>query len=71
MINHEKELGIELEDILAEIKKFELTEKILLVEDISDLTAKANSKLSMPEWQRIELDKHGKEFQDGTFEVNE
>ncbi|MBT3227079.1 MAG: addiction module protein [Deltaproteobacteria bacterium] len=62
---------MEPNDILAEIKKLELSEKILLVEDIWDLIARTNSKLPMPEWQKSELDKRQKEFQDGTLDVND
>ena len=50
-------------EILDEIDKLELSEKILLVEDIWDRIAKANSKLPMPEWQKSELVKREKEFQ--------
>ena len=62
---------MEPNDILAEIKKLELSEKILLVEDIWDLIARTNSKLPMPEWQKIELNKREKEFQDGKLEAND
>lgn len=62
---------MEPNDILAEIKKLELSEKILLVEDIWDLIARANSKLPMPEWQKTELNKREKEFQHGKLEVND
>ncbi len=62
---------MEPNDILAEIHKLELSEKFLLVEDIWDLIAKTNSKLPMPEWQKIELEKRGNEFQDGSLELKD
>jgi putative addiction module component (TIGR02574 family) len=62
---------MEPNDILAEINKLELSEKILLVEDIWDLIAKANSKLPMPEWQKIELKKRENELKDGNLELKD
>ncbi len=62
---------MEPNDILAEINKLELSEKIILVEDIWDLIAKANSKLPMPEWQKIELEKRKNEFQEEAHELKD
>ncbi len=45
------------QDLIAEIDKLELSEKLILVEDIWVSIAKANSKLPMPEWQKSELEK--------------
>ena len=53
---------MEPHDIIAEIDKLELSEKLILVEDIWDSIAKAHSKLPMPEWQKSELDKRATEF---------
>ncbi len=53
---------MEPNEILAEIDKLELSEKIILVEDVWDRIAKANSKLPMPEWQKTELNKRMDEF---------
>ncbi len=62
---------MEPNDILDEISKLELSEKILLVEDIWDLIAKANSKLPMPEWQKIELAKRKGELQNETSSLED
>ncbi len=62
---------MEPNDILAEIEKLELSEKILLVEDIWDRIAKANSVLPMPEWQKIELEKRKTEIKDGNVELKD
>ena len=48
---------MEPKKILKEVEKLELSEKIILVEDIWDSIAKNNVALPMPEWQKIELDK--------------
>ena len=53
---------MEPKDIIAEIDKLELSEKLILVEDIWDSIAKANSSLPMPEWQKSELDKRAIEL---------
>ena len=66
-----KGYSMEPSDILAAIDKLELSEKIILVEDIWDIIAKNNSKLPMPEWQKVELDKRKKEIQDKPLELKD
>ncbi len=39
-------------EIINEINKLALSEKIILVEDIWDDIARHNSELPMPEWQK-------------------
>ena len=39
-------------EIKAEIDRLDLTEKLLLVENIWDSIAASNSELSMAEWQK-------------------
>ena len=58
------------EEIKAEISRLELSEKILLVEDIWDSIADNNSELPMPEWQKQELDKRYKEYKKGNIELH-
>jgi putative addiction module component (TIGR02574 family) len=43
------------EQIKIEIDGLELSEKLLLVEDLWDSIAASNSGLPMPEWQKEEL----------------
>jgi putative addiction module component (TIGR02574 family) len=62
---------MEPKDIIAEIDKLELSEKLILVEDIWDSIAKANSKLPMPEWQKLELDKRAIESKNGTSALSD
>ena len=58
------------EEIKAEINQLELSEKILLVEDIWDSIANNNSELPMPEWQKQELDKRYQEYKKGNIELH-
>lgn len=53
------------EQIRREIDRRELSEKLLLVEDIWDAIAASNSELPMPEWQKAELDRRYGEYRDG------
>ena len=59
------------EEIKAEIGKMELSEKLLLVEDIWDSIATDNSEIPMPEWQKKELDRRTKEYQEGKLELHD
>lgn len=45
------------EQIKDEIGRLELSEKLLLVEDIWDSIAANNSEIPMPIWQKQELDR--------------
>lgn len=44
-------------EIVKEIEKLGLAEKLILVEDIWDAIARENSDVPLPEWQKTELDK--------------
>jgi len=57
-------------EIKQEIAKLNLTEKLLLVEDVWDSIAIDNSELPMPEWQKRELDKRYKEYKAGKQNLN-
>ncbi len=52
-------------EIRQEINKLNLAEKLLLIEDVWDSIAQANSELPMSEWQKRELDKRYKEYKAG------
>ena len=56
------------EEIKSEINQLELSEKILLVEDIWDSIASDNSELPMPEWQKKKLDRRYQEYKKGNLE---
>ncbi|PKL40280.1 MAG: addiction module protein [Candidatus Riflebacteria bacterium HGW-Riflebacteria-1] len=52
-------------DIVKEIEKLNLSEKLLLVEDIWDTIARSNASLPLPEWQKQELAKRQAEYENG------
>lgn len=56
-------------ELLEEIDKLGLSEKLMLVEDIWDSIARSNSVLPMPEWQKAELDKRYHEFKAGKLKL--
>ncbi len=59
------------DEIKAEISQLQLSEKILLVEDIWDSIASSNSELPMPEWQKRELEKRYQEYKNGNLELHD
>jgi putative addiction module component (TIGR02574 family) len=59
------------DEILSEIENLELSEKLLLVEDIWDAIAASNSELPMPEWQEKELDRRYNEYKEGKLGLND
>lgn len=59
------------DQIKDEIDRLELSEKLLLVEDIWDSIASSNAEIPMPEWQREELKRRYKEFQDGKLGLHD
>jgi len=59
------------EEIRNEIDRLELSEKLLLVEDIWDAIASRNSDIPMPEWQKRELETRYKEYKKGNLELRD
>ena len=59
------------EEIKIEIDGLELSEKLLLVEDLWDSIAASNSELTMPEWQKEELNKRYKKYKQGKLELHD
>ena len=59
------------DQIKDEISRLELSEKLLLVEDIWDSIAVSNSEIPMPEWQKQELDKRYKEYKEGKLGLHD
>jgi len=59
------------EQIRSEINRLELSEKLLLVEDIWDSIAASNSELPMPAWQKAELDRRYGEYRDGDLTLHD
>lgn len=58
-------------EIIREINKLGLSEKLILVEDIWDSIARSNSVLPMPEWQKVELEKRYSEYKSGNLRLHE
>lgn len=59
------------EEIKDEISRLELSEKLLLVEDIWDSIASSNAELPMPEWQKKALDLRYQEYKQGNLELHD
>lgn len=58
-------------EIVKEIDKLDLSEKLILVEDIWDAIARNNEVLPMPEWQKIELDKRYNDYKNGKLALHD
>ena len=58
-------------EIIYEVEKLNLAEKLTLVENIWESIALSNSDLPLPEWQKKELRNRYKEFKAGKLAVHE
>jgi len=58
------------EQIKIEVERLDLSQKLMLVEDIWDSIAESNSELPMPEWQKRELDKRYNAYQKGELALH-
>lgn len=58
-------------EILNDINRLGISEKIILVEDIWDSIAQSNAILPMPEWQKIELEKRYGEYKAGKMSLHD
>ena len=52
-------------EIKAEIDRLDLSEKLLLVEDIWDSIAANNAELPLADWQKKQLDKRYADYEQG------
>jgi putative addiction module component (TIGR02574 family) len=59
------------DEIKNEIKKLNLAEKILLVEDIWDQIAESNESMPISDWQKQELDQRLGAYQKGELKTFE
>jgi putative addiction module component (TIGR02574 family) len=59
------------DQIKDEISRLELSEKLLLVEDVWDAIAASNSEIPMPEWQKRELKKRYEEYKEGKLGLHD
>ncbi|MFH1522030.1 MAG: addiction module protein [archaeon] len=58
-------------EIVKEVNKLDLSEKLILVEDIWDAIARDNGELPMPEWQKTELDKRYNDYKNGNLKFHD
>ncbi len=58
-------------EIIKEINKLGLSEKLILVEDIWDSIAMSNSMLPLPEWQKEELVKRYADYKKGNLGLHD
>ena len=56
---------------VQEIEQLSVQEKIQLVEDLWDSIADSNSELTLSEWQKEELNRRYKEYQQGNLELHD
>lgn len=59
------------EEIKEQISGLNLSEKLLLVEEIWDSIAASSSALPMPEWQKIELERRYEDYRQGTVQLHD
>jgi len=59
------------EELESEIRKLDVSERLLLVEEIWDEIARSNEELPLPEWQKKELDKRLEAYDRGEIETIE
>lgn len=52
-------------ELTAEINMLSVAQKLILAQDIWDSIAKDGENLPLPEWQRNELDRRYKDYQQG------
>lgn len=62
---------MKVRDILKEIVNLELSDKILLVEDIWDAIARGNNELPLPVWQKEELQKRYSDFKNDKTQLHD
>jgi putative addiction module component (TIGR02574 family) len=63
--------AMEPDKIADEINMLSLSQKLLLVQDIWDSIASEGGNLSMPEWQKNELDKRYRNYKDGDLSLHD
>lgn len=59
------------DQIKDEINRLELSEKLLLVEDIWDSIATSNAEIPLPEWQKQALEKRYQDYKEGTLGLHD
>lgn len=60
---------MKISDFVSEAKQLDVSEQILLVENLWDQIAEENDQLPMPEWHKQELEKRTKEYNAGNVQL--
>ncbi len=56
--------------IAFEVNKLSLPQKLILAQDIWDSISRDSGKLTMPEWQKNELEKRYEHYKQGKMELH-
>ena len=59
------------QELKNEISKLDINEKLLLIEDVWDEIAQSNAQLSVPQWQKDELDSRQALYQAGKLKTTD
>ena len=59
------------EELKSEIRKLDLSEQLLLVQDVWNEIARSNEELPLPEWQKNELNRRLAAYDRGEVETIE
>ena len=59
------------EQIISEIKRLSVSQKLLIAQDIWDSIAMENGNISMPDWQKDELKKRYQDFKQGKMALHD
>jgi putative addiction module component (TIGR02574 family) len=62
---------MEPEKIVDQIKKLSLPQRLILVQDTWDSIALESGNLTMPDWQKKELDKRYGQYKDGELALHD
>lgn len=57
------------DEIKNEISKLAMSEKLLLIEDVWDQIAESNAELSLPDWQKQELNSRLSQYKSGQLKT--
>lgn len=59
------------EQIIIEIKRLSVAQKLLIAQDIWDSIAMESGNIPMPAWQKDELKKRYSQYRNGKFELHD
>lgn len=62
---------MDIDQLIAEIDRMTVTQKLLLTQDIWDSIARSGGQLPFPDWQRQELEKRYGQYKDGRMDLHD